>query len=52
MVPGVTEIVIESLFEEISDKITEDALFKDVVEMALGTAVDISIVNNKNAVLQ
>ena len=48
-ISGVTEIVIESLFEEISDKITEDALVKDGVEMALSTTVDVSIVNNKNA---
>ena len=49
VVPGVTEIVIESLFEEISDKITEEALVKDGSEMALSTVVDVSIVNNKNA---
>jgi len=48
-VSGVTDIVIESLFEEISDKLTEDALIKDGIEMALGTLVDVSIVNNKNA---
>eukprot|EP00092_Neocalanus_flemingeri_P022606 GFUD01024519.1.p1 GENE.GFUD01024519.1~~GFUD01024519.1.p1 ORF type:complete len:510 (+),score=97.85 GFUD01024519.1:201-1730(+) len=48
-VSGVTDIAIESVFEEMSDKLTEDALLKDGIEMSLSTVVDVSIVNNKNA---
>merc|ERR1719369_604807 len=48
-VAGVTEIVIQSSFEEISDKLTEDALLKDGIEMSLSTVVDVSIENNEHA---
>ena len=46
---GVTEIVIESSFDEISEKLTEDALLRDGIEMSLSTVVDVSIENNEHA---
>jgi len=48
-VSGVTEIVVESTFEEISEKLTEDALLRDGIEMSLSTVVDVSIENNEHA---
>ena len=49
-VAGVTEVVIESNFEELSEKMTEDMLVnKEGSEMAIITFVEVSIVNNKNA---